>query len=84
MKSIITGKKRSKMSFGGGKVFVVGGIHGNEMSGVYAIKNWLDEGSDAPHSLQRYTSGLFVAGNAAHNLLYLSVGRSVGRLACDR
>ena len=52
-----------------GKVFVVGGIHGNEMSGVYAIKNWLSEGlaststatlptasppSAAPPSLQRY------------------------------
>jgi len=41
------------MSFSAGKVFVVGGIHGNEMSGVYAIKNWLSEGSNLPPSLQR-------------------------------
>lgn len=41
------------MAFSVKKVVVVGGIHGNEMGGIYAIKKWLSQGSSSPKELQR-------------------------------
>ena len=41
------------MAFPVKKVQIIGGIHGNEMSGIYAIKHWLSQGTSTPWELQR-------------------------------
>ena len=65
------------MAFSVKKVVVVGGIHGNEMGGIYAIKKWLSQGSSSPKELQRFVFLIFNDSRFFFSFLYKNIQTSM-------